>query len=271
MGELALEINAMCKQLAEAQSRVEAETRIRIAAVEQMRHADRLSIVGRLASGVAHELGTPLNVVLAHARLIARQQPQNDGAADAKVIVEQGERMTSIIRQLLDLARRHTPNKRSEDVRSIVNSTLAVIEPVAAKHGVVLHASSSPHPIMANVDAEQMRQVVANLVMNAIQAQPGGGEVRVRTEEDSLEMRIRVEDDGSGIPADALDRVFEPFFTTKEPGDGTGLGLTVSYGIVNDHGGRIEVESKQGKGTSFTVLLPRADVHFATEHRAATG
>jgi signal transduction histidine kinase len=236
---------------------VEAETRTRIAAVEQMRHADRLSIVGRLASGVAHELGTPLNVALAHARLIARQQRSVDGAADANVIVEQGERMAGIIRQLLDLARRHTPNKRLEDVRSIVSGTLAVIEPVASKHGVVLQTHSGAQPIVANVDPEQMRQVVANLVMNAIQAQPAGGEVRVHTEElDSCQMRIRVEDKGSGIPSDALDRIFEPFFTTKEPGDGTGLGLTVSYGIVSDHGGRIEVESRQGLGSTFSVYLP---------------
>ena len=259
MGELARALNAMCDQLGQARANLEVETRSRIAAVEQMRHADRLSIVGRLASGVAHELGTPLNVVLAHARLIARQQaPDANVAADAAVIVEQGERMTAIIRQLLDLARRHTPRKRSEDVRSIVNRTVAVIEPVASRGGVALHGESEKAPLIAEVDAEQIRQVVANLLMNAIQAQPHGGVVRVYSEPvGRSELRICVEDEGVGIVAEDRERIFEPFFTTKAPGDGTGLGLTISYGIVSDHGGRIEVQSSAGTGSAFTVFLPR--------------
>jgi two-component system, NtrC family, sensor kinase len=260
MGELAREINTMCRQLADARARLESETRSRIAAVEQVRHADRLSIVGRLASGLAHELGTPLNVVLAHASIIARQPAESVAAtADAEVIIQQAERMASIIRQLLDLARRHTPNKRPEDVRRIVGDTLSVIAPVAAKHGIRLHVDVAPWPVIAEIDAAQIQQVLANLVMNAIQAQPDGGQVRVSIDDADSNgdaVRVRVEDDGPGIPADARERIFEPFFTTKDPGEGTGLGLTVSYGIVTDHGGRIEVESADGEGSAFIVCLP---------------
>jgi signal transduction histidine kinase len=138
-----------------------------------------------------------------------------------------------------------------------VNSTLAVIEPVAARGGVVLHGESEHTPLIAEVDAEQIRQVVANLLMNAIQAQPQGGVVRVYSEPvGRSELRICVEDQGVGIVAEDRERIFEPFFTTKAPGDGTGLGLTISYGIVNDHGGRIEVQSAAGTGSAFSVFLP---------------
>jgi len=258
MGQLAREINDMCRQLDQARVRVAAETSSRIAAVEQMRHAERLSMVGRLASGVAHELGTPLNVALAHAALIARRQSEGDAAvADAQTIADQCQRMAGIIRQLLDLARPHPINKQAQDVRAVVSGALGVIEPVATKHRVMLNVESAALPIVADIDADQIRQVLNNLVMNAIQAQPDGGAVRVLVEKVSAaELRIRIDDSGSGIQPDALERVFEPFFTTKDPGEGTGLGLTVSYGIVRDHGGRIEVESELGKGSAFTVYLP---------------
>jgi signal transduction histidine kinase len=260
IGELAREIDTMCRQLADARTRLETETRSRIAAVEQMRHADRLSMVGRLASGLAHELGTPLNVVLAHAGLMARQAPDPTTVkADAEAIVAQAERMANILRQLLDLARRHTPNKQPEDLRSIVGTTLSVIAPIAAKQGIGLQVDAAPTPVIADVDAAQIQQVLANLVMNAIQAQPDGGQVRVRFDgsaDGDDAVRVRVEDDGPGIPESTRERIFEPFFTTKDPGEGTGLGLTVSYGIVRDHGGRIDVESVEGEGSAFIVCLP---------------
>jgi signal transduction histidine kinase len=260
IGELAGAINAMCEQLALALTQLEAEAQRRIAAVEQMRHADRLSIVGQLASGVAHELGTPLNVVLAHARETSRDPYGPAAGSDAAAIVEQAERMAAIIRQLLDLSRRHTPDKQLEDVGALVGKTFSVLAPVASRHGIELRIEPTAKPVTADVDAGQIQQVLANLVMNAIHSQPRGGRVSARVElsSDAAEVRIRIEDSGSGIPTEARDRIFEPFFTTKAPGEGTGLGLTVSYGIVNEHGGRIEVESVEGLGSTFTVCLPAA-------------
>ena len=266
IGELAREINAMCKQLEHARSQARTESERRVAAVEQMRHADRLSMVGRLASGVAHELGTPLNVVLAHAHMIKRGQSTGAAAvADAGAIEEQCERMAAIIRQLLDLARPHASDKRMLDLRDLVQRVLAMIEPVAGKHAVRLELDSAGPPLMVNADSSQIGQVIGNLVMNAIQAQPQGGVVRVTLSQLGDEARLRFTDLGSGIPDDDRERIFEPFFTTKDPGEGTGLGLTVSFGIVRDHGGRIEVESAQGQGSSFTVYLPAGEPLFATQ------
>ncbi len=268
IGAFAQEINAMSEQLALSKERVEKETGARIAALEQLRHADRLSTVGKLASGVAHELGTPLNVVLARAKMIAAGQTSGaEAAEDARIIVEQTRRMADIIRQLLDFARRRTPKRSRRNLHAMAQRTISLLGPLAAKNGVDLQLFAGAG-LDANIDESQLEQVLTNLVVNAVQAQPGGGAVRVRIEKADEQapavvglaggpgVSIAVEDDGEGMPAEVRECVFEPFFTTKDVSEGTGLGLSVAYGIVREHGGWIEVQSEPGRGSRFIVFLP---------------
>jgi signal transduction histidine kinase len=268
IGSLAIEMNAMCDRLSAAQARVRAETDARISALEQLRHADRLATIGKLASGLAHELGTPLNVVLARARMIERGESEGPRVlTDARIIAEQTVRMTAIIRQLLDFARRRSMRKQPEDLAAIARHTLALIEPIATKRGIDLGEPADEGRI-AEVDVAQIEQVLTNLVMNAVQAQPKGGAVRISIDtrrrapppdvgaEERDWLCVCVADDGPGMPADVADHVFEPFFTTKDVGEGTGLGLSVAWGIVREHGGFIDVWTEPGKGSKFTVWLP---------------
>jgi len=240
--------------------------------LEQLRHADRLATVGKLASGIAHELGTPLNVVSARAKMIADGETTTDESQSyASVIVGAADRMTKIIRQLLQFARRRGPEKRAGDVYELARESLSLLQPLAKKHDVSLELDEAGRGTTLRVDAGQLQQVITNLVMNAIQAMPRGGSVRISCSRElatppadlgGSEQRyvcVRVDDDGEGIPVDALPHVFEPFFTTKDVGEGTGLGLAVSYGIVRDHGGWIAVVSKGGSGSSFRVYLPEEE------------
>ncbi|HEY2510462.1 MAG TPA: HAMP domain-containing sensor histidine kinase, partial [Polyangiaceae bacterium] len=269
IASLAVEMNAMCDRLVEANERVAQEMRSRIEMLEQLRHADRLMTVGKLASGVAHEIGTPLNVVQARAVMIADGSATPGEASEyAKVIVRATERIARIIRQLLAFARRGTPQKTRCDLVTVAKHTTELLESIAAKRKVALRIVDGAVPCSVEADGGQIEQVLTNLVMNAIQASEGKSvEVRldaVRTTPpadvggDAAEYaRVRVKDEGCGISADHLPHVFEPFFTTKDVGEGTGLGLSISYGIVREHGGWIAAASEPGRGAEFTFFLPK--------------
>lgn len=256
---LIVELNAMCDQLRDARTRAEEETEKRVAAIEELRHADRLRTVGTLASGIAHELGTPLNVISMRAKLIASGESGAEAAADAKIIASQSERVTKIVRQLLDFARRRTPQRRDVDLSELVAHATNLLGGLAKKARVDVRVENDAK-VAANVDPMQIEQCVTNLVVNAIHAMPDGGTVTVSARRararDKDCVAIAVADTGSGISRDDLERIYEPFFTTKAVGDGTGLGLPVTHGIVEDHGGFIDVTSELGAGTTFTLFLP---------------
>jgi two-component system NtrC family sensor kinase len=268
LGEIAAEVNAMCERLAEAQARLEKETEERIAAEQQLRHADRLMTVGKLASGMAHELGTPLNVVAGRAQMIVSGESSADEAKDdARIIVEQTRRMTKLMRELLDFARPRPAQRAWVDLRPLAQQTIDLLSALARAHDaelVVLDGGSA----RASVDPGQLQQVLTNLVVNAIHALRGHGTVSIgfrrAFERAPLELGgqlaerlvIEVSDTGQGMDATLIPRIFEPFFTTKDVGQGTGLGLSVTHGIVREHGGFITVHSELGKGTTFAVHLP---------------
>ncbi len=259
IGELAAEMNAMCERLVEAHAEVAAEGSARIAALEQLRHADRLMTVGKLASGIAHELGTPLNVVGMRAAMIAEGETTGEETfAYARAIGEACEQMTRIVRQLLDFARPRGPEKVAQDVRPVVARAVELLEALAAKSRVTLGIAGGP-PAVADVDAGQIQQVITNLVVNAIQAMTGPGAVDVAVSREGGHVCVRVRDEGRGIAAEDLPHVFEPFFTTKDVGQGTGLGLSVAYGIVREHGGWMDVQSTPGAGSVFSAYLPAED------------
>jgi signal transduction histidine kinase len=272
-GELADEMNRMCESLVESQDLARGATDAKLRAIEQLRHADRLATVGRLAAGMAHELGTPLNVVSARAKPIGQGKVVGDGAKDnARIIVEQVERMAKIMRQLLDFARKRELSRTTSDLVAAVRRVVTFVEPIAKKAGVAVEVEGPDAPLDANVDPAQMDQVVTNLVINAIHASPRGSAVTVSVARERAASPadghpdpipctvVRVVDRGSGIAPEHMAQLFEPFFTTKEIGEGTGLGLSVAYGIVKDHGGWIDVSSVQGSGATFSVWIPEENV-----------
>ncbi len=269
MAELASEMNAMCERLVETNRRVTAETSARIAALEQLRHADRLMTVGKLASGIAHELGTPLNVVDARAEMIESGETTPGEAAEyARIIRTSCAQMTKIIRQLLEFARRREPNKQSHDLRSIAEQTIELLRPLVAKKQLGLVLRGPRESMAVDADAGQIQQALTNLLMNAIQSMSTGDvtiDLRTETVQPPADHGgataefhcVRVRDEGPGILKEHLPHLFEPFFTTKGVGEGSGLGLAVAYGIVREHGGWIGVQTQIGKGSEFSIFLPK--------------
>ena len=282
LGDLATEMNTMCLRLVETRQALTAETEERLRAQDQLRHADRLATVGKLASGIAHELGTPLGVALMRANMIASNPNLGrDTREAAHIIGEQIDRITRIVRQLLDFARgrgtappgpltRRTPI----DLLAIAQHATEMLQPLAIKKNLrieILHDETLPKP---PANSEQIEQVLVNLLVNAIHAceRPGKVTITLGTSEgrppadltppvfgEDGEPRyalISVKDEGIGIAPDVLPRIFEPFFTTKHVGEGTGLGLSVAYGIVREHSGWIEVMSERNLGSCFSVYLP---------------
>jgi two-component system, NtrC family, sensor kinase len=268
-GELAGAINSMCDQLQTAQEKIDQEAQARLATLDQLRHADRLRTVGRLAAGIAHELGTPLNVVSGRAGMIASGRlSEEETRKSAVTIKSEADRIATIIRQLLDFARRNTPQRKAVDLIEVMRQTLALLTPIVEKRHSTLTVLRQPPSVVLNIDSGQIQQVLTNLIVNASEAMPGGGavEITITCEQATPPggsggvpvqyARVDVIDHGDGIAPDVIDQVFEPFFTTKDVGEGTGLGLSIAYGIVKEHGGWIDVRSEVGQGSCFSVYLP---------------
>ncbi|MBI4821610.1 MAG: HAMP domain-containing histidine kinase [Deltaproteobacteria bacterium] len=268
--DLADELNGMCDRLAESRRAIDEAHAARIAALEQVRRADRLSTVGQLAAGIAHEIGTPLGVVAGRAKMIATGQEEGTEAREsARIVEEQAKRIATIIRQLLDFSRKRAPEKADLDLVAMTKGVIDLLDQMARKSGVTLAIDETPADgLRAIGDGGQLQQAVTNLVVNALQACSRNGKVDVSlgrehrrppTDQEGPEaewIRLSVSDTGCGMDAETISRVFEPFFTTKDVGEGTGLGLAVTHGIVAEHGGWIDVESKVGKGSRFSIHLP---------------
>jgi two-component system NtrC family sensor kinase len=269
LGELAQSLNVMSDKLTGARETIKAEAAARIAATDQLRHTDRLRTVGRLASGMAHELGTPLNVVSGRAELIASGKLSDEEVKkSAHTIKGEADRMTGIIHNLLDFARRRGSQRVRLDLRKVVKQVFDLLSYLGEKHNVRMRLDSPDVPFEALLDSGQFQQVLTNLIVNAGQAMPEGGEVVVTLSTQHATpppgneatagtfQVLEVADQGQGIDPQHIEHIFDPFFTTKEVGQGTGLGLSIAYGIVQDHGGWISVRSQLGQGSTFAVFLP---------------
>lgn len=269
LGELAAEMRAMSEALAGALAKLEAESDARLAAVEQLRHSERLSTVGKLAAGIAHELGTPLSIIGGHAQMIAGREVAGDAALrSAEAIDREVARVSRIVRQLLDFARRKGPEGTACQPIAIAQRCAGLLAPMMATAKVSGRVEPAELDVRALIDEDSLQQVITNLLVNAIQAMETGGELVVSVSRvvgaapgsaaaPTPRVRIDVQDTGPGIPEAARAHLFEPFFTTKGPGDGTGLGLAVVHGIVADHGGWITVESSDA-GSRFSIYLQEA-------------
>jgi signal transduction histidine kinase len=280
---LAETLNEASRELAASQERIESETRARLEALDQVRRADRLVSVGRIAAGLAHELGTPIHVVSERAKMARQGEVEPaDMPRTLDIIIEQTARIASTIRQVLDLARLEAPNRSTVNLRLLLDGARELLGPLAQKKSIEI-AVVGPEQAPALLDSSQIRQVLMNLVINAIHAmnRPGTIELSLREEHEQGQHAsagaapgradapdgdvwvIDVVDQGTGIAPENLGKIFEPFFTTKPVGEGTGLGLSIVAGIVQEHGGSIRVSSVQGQGSTFSVRLPRGPLEEA--------
>jgi len=279
LGELALSFNAMRERLmsamndlnkltADLETKVEQRTQQLKAAHQKLLQTDRLASLGQLSASVAHEINNPLSGVLNLAMLMQRILKE-DGIPRERIpeyrkylsqVVNETSRVGRIVSDLLAFSRRSKPQTTMADLNNIIRTTVSLVSHKLSLANVVVDEALKEDLPALWCDGSQIQQVVMNLVMNAAEATSTkeGGKVRVSTglSQDRSSIIMEVQDDGEGIQQENLSKIFDPFFTTKGEGKGVGLGLAVVYGVINAHGGDIEVESTVGKGTKFRVILP---------------
>ncbi|MEZ0395191.1 MAG: GAF domain-containing protein [Anaerolineales bacterium] len=223
--------------------------------------AAKLAAVGEMAAGIAHELNNPLTTIAGFAELVLADLPSDDPMRpDLELVLREAHRARSVIRRLLDFSRQSESVRVRADINEIVSDVLALMNHLLHTSGVEVHIELGEQLPWISVDRNQIKQVLLNLLHNALHAMPGGGRLTVQTMSRQRDgdrwLVISIQDNGVGISPENMSRIFEPFFTTRARQGGTGLGLSVSYGIVTDHGGFIEVESREGQGSTFSVWLP---------------
>ncbi|MDH3973456.1 MAG: ATP-binding protein [Deltaproteobacteria bacterium] len=220
----------------------------------------KLASIGELAANVAHEINNPMTAVLGYASLILEDLDENSSVyTDLKVIEKESYRIKGIIRNLLDFSRQRKINKKASNINAIIKESIALISHMATTSNILIELNLEEKLPLVEVDENQMKQVFLNLMGNAVHAMDDGGELKIKTEvlcdKANKNVLISFKDNGCGIPKAFVDKVFDPFFSSKGEA-GTGLGLSVSYGIVKNHGGRLTLKSEEGKGSEFSVLLP---------------
>jgi len=231
---------------------------------EQMSQTEKLTSLGLLAAGVAHEVNTPLAVISNYIQMLAKQMPEEDPRHSIiEKIVKQTFRASEIVNNLLNFSRTGAAEISNVDVNHVVEETLSLVShPLKTSQIQVVKNLGNELPAVRG-SANKLQQVFLNLFLDARDAMPSGGILEVRTSAHNGSVEIEVVDTGAGIPREHIHRIFDPFFTTKASGRGTGLGLSVSYGIIKEHAGKVDVRSAPGKGTSFHVEFPavRKPVH----------
>jgi two-component system NtrC family sensor kinase len=218
---------------------------------------DKLSSLGRMAAGIAHEINNPLAGILLYSSNLVKKVPETGPLKKGlEVIIQETVRCRGIIQDLLEFSRQKEPVKALADLNGVINKALSILANEFRLSRISLEKRLSDNLPRVLIDVNQMEQVFINFLMNALEAIQGQGQVSVRTykDEDNKRVVVEIEDSGMGIPQEHLERIFEPFFSTKSKG--TGLGLAVNYGIIQKHGGQIRVGSQPGRGTTMTIRLP---------------
>ena len=241
------------------ENRVEERTEALLKHEKQMAQTDRLASIGQLSSGIAHEINNPLGVIQGYTQLLLRgEEPASQKHQDLQVILKHARSCKTIVEDLLNFARRSAPEKVEVNIHDVINDVLIFIQRRAKMEKVQIETRFDDRVIPLSMDEKKIKQVLVNLLMNARHAVGEEGRIVISTQYDceARRLRVAVADNGYGIDEKNLDRIFDPFFTTKPTGEGTGLGLAVSYGIIRNHGGEIQVSSEPGKGSVFTLILP---------------
>jgi len=222
--------------------------------------ASRLASIGELASGVAHEINNPLTSVIGYSQLLLeRSDIPQDIKDDLKVINEGAERVSSIVKRLLSFARQTKPARSHVDINGLITSVLQLRDYHLRGNNISVTTALDPELPITLADASQLQQVFLNLIVNAeteMKLAHNKGKLLITTSKVNGNIHISFKDNGRGIPEPNLQKIFDPFFTTREVGEGAGLGLSVCYGIMKEHNGRIWAESQPGKGATFIVELP---------------
>jgi two-component system NtrC family sensor kinase len=266
LSELAQAFNQMAVDLKKAQERIIQQAETKLELERGLRQSDKLATIGQLASGLAHEIGTPLNIIYGRTELIQRRMEDKEGIRkNLEIIIGQTERITKILRQLLGFVRKKKSEQTALNINALLETTLDLLDHQIQKQRVrvVKDLRENLPPVIG--DPDQLQQAFLNLMLNAIQAMPEGGTLRLsasskKISKEGLEeaqrryMEVCVGDTGVGIEREAIQNIFNPFFTTKDTG--TGLGLMVTRGIIQDHEGWIDVESEVRKGSVFKIYLP---------------
>jgi PAS domain S-box-containing protein len=221
---------------------------------QQIIQTEKLATIGQLAAGIAHEIGTPLNIISGNAEFLQLDMKESDkGYRELSVIIEQTRRISVLIKQLLDFARPKVLSLQPVDINRIINSVLEFVHLQSFKNGIKIETNFKNDLPQIYGDPALLYQIFLNVIINAFHAMNNGGTLSVVTSTDDEKVIIKIEDTGEGIPPENMDKLFTPFFTTKEPGKGTGLGLAVTQRIVHEHGGTIKIDSEAGKGTLVTI------------------
>jgi len=270
IGELAIAFDQMTLQLrerTEEAARLYAETvqrnkelatiNARLQSMQlQLIQAEKLAAVGQLTAGIVHDVKNPLAVIKGLSELMLGNDLSPEEHQNLNVIHESSVKANAIVTDLLKFARQSTPEKKFQDLRETVEASLRLTAYLSRKANIEVVKDLPERPVLMWYDSQQVEQVFINIIHNAIQAMVDRGVLRVSMVRSDNTVAIAFQDSGVGIQAEYLSRIFDPFFTTKPEGQGTGLGLSVSYGIISNHNGHIQVESSVGKGSTFTIILP---------------
>jgi two-component system, NtrC family, sensor kinase len=276
-GELATVFNQMTENIQQSRAQIEKTVETLKSTQAQLIQSEKLSAVGEFVAGVAHELNNPLAAVVGFSEMLKENDVDTQNRRYLDMIYKSAQRCQKIVQSLLSFARRHQPERKPMSVNAMVETVLEMLNYQLRTSNIEVITQFDPALPVVLADGHQIQQVLLNVINNARQAmesRPSGGQIIIKTETFDENVRVIVRDNGPGIPPENLHRIFDPFFTTKQVGQGTGLGLSLCYGIIKEHGGNITPSSSPGEGATFTIVLPvfhlggdTAEAGHATEYR----
>lgn len=224
----------------------------------KMEHADRLSILGEITAGIAHELNTPLANILGFAELLKSKEPENtQNSSDIDKIINSAIFSREVVKKLMFFACEMPQNLAERDIIPIINEAINLLDPTFKKNGLKYKVNLPKTPVLLKADTVQLTQVIFNLVLNAIYFSPKNGLIKITLEETKKKVTLKISDEGPGISAENVQKIFQPFFTTKSVGDGSGLGLSVVHGIIKSHRGTIDYQPNIPTGATFIITFPK--------------
>jgi two-component system, NtrC family, sensor kinase len=275
-GELAAVFNQMTENIRQSREEIQKNVETLKNTQAQLIQSEKLSAVGEFVAGVAHELNNPLAAVVGFSEMLKDNEVDTKNRRYLDMIYKSAQRCQKIVQSLLSFARRHQSERKAMSVNGMIEAVLEMINYQLRTSNIEVVTQLDPSLPVVLADGHQIQQVLLNVINNARQAmesRQSGGQIKIVTEIFGEHVRIVIRDNGPGIPAENLLRIFDPFFTTKQVGQGTGLGLSLCYGIIKEHGGNITPSSRPGEGTTFTIELPlfhlagdAAEAGHATEH-----
>jgi len=225
-----------------------------------------MAAIGRLTSGVGHEVKNPINAIVVHLELLKNKLGEGSGPAvrHLEVIDAEIHRLDRVVQTLVDFSRPVELQLREQDLRQVIGDVLALATEELSTRNVTLESSMPSNPVVANVDSDLLKQAVINVIQNGAQAMPDGGRLRVMLEEDRKSAVLRIADEGTGIPDEIRDKIFDLYFTTKS--GGSGIGLAMTYRVLQLHHGSVEVQSNVNRGTEFVFRIPLAAAEWGRRH-----